>query len=371
MSIFNYVEPDIVPDETGYKREHVMTKATIPEAELESIVFSYLSKINLDDLKTGDHFTKYKFSLYDLIYKITPYSYVSKEAWQGFISFLTKLGPYAHKESDASKSFLTKLLGVESCFFNMEHQPYNLFLRQNIIDKRGRYRDDVKEKPLEYKIHLCVKEEYAFYTFLKLAVVFFPEFRKIFPDKYLEMKWNLDARMTHLSADDTVYRKINGGPAASIVIYTRTDFNHYLIFMLKAILTSFPEADTIGFMVLTGNRTLPYANVRLNKMLCYAQGDRGTKLRAKRNNTTKKNGSRSQKHIPDWVFDIQSNCRTEEANNLSQLYLGVDICPIGDSLHDEQCVDDICYLAISKSMLDPRSITSTGGKYRKTLRIKK
>jgi len=370
MVMFNYVEPGIVPDEAGYKREHVMSKAMMPEAELEKIVFSYLAKIKLDELKTGEHFTKYKFSLYDLIYKITPYSYVSKEAWQSFVSVLTNIGPYAHKESDVSKSFLTKLLGVESCFFNMEHQPYNLFLRQNILDKRGRYRDDVKEGPLEYKIHLCVKEEYAFYTFLKLGVVFFPEFRKIYPDKYLEMKWNLDARMTHLSADDTVYRKINGGPAASIVIYTRTSTKDVITFMLRALLTGFPEADTIGFMELNGNLTLPYANVRLNKMLCYAQGDRGTKLRAKRNNLTMKNGSRSQKYIPDWVIDIQSKCGTEEANNLSQLYLGIDICPIGDVLHDDKCVDDICYLAIDKNMLDPRLVLpiGTGGK-RKTRRL--
>jgi hypothetical protein len=136
--------------------------------------------------------------------------------------------------------------------------------------------------------------------------------------------------------------------------------------MLRAILASFPEANTIGFMELTGSETLPYANVRLNKMLCYAQGDRGVKLRAKRNNTTKKNGSKSKKYIPDWIFDIKSNCGTEEANNLSQLYLGVDICQIGDSLQDEQCVDDICYLAVDKNILDPRLVYA-GGK-RKTRR---
>jgi hypothetical protein len=370
---FSYVLPDIVPDEAGYSKDVVKQAYMMPQGELITIVMdNYLEKINVEELKSSTYYDKYKFSMYDKLYKIPPYSYVSISAWRSFVEVLTQMiGIYGPKERDVKRTFLTNFFGIESYFFYMASQPTNLFLRMNVLDEFGKYRATRKEKPLEYKIHLCVKEEYAFYAFLKLGFVFFPAFRQVYPDHYLEMKWNLDARMTHLQPGNVVYRKNNGGPAASIVIYTRTSTKEVIIFMLRTLLTGFPEADTIGFMELTGKETLPYANVRLNKMLCYAQGDRVTKLMAKRNNLTKKNGTRSQKYIPDWILDIQTNCPSEEANQMSQLYLGVDICPTGDLLQDTQCIDDLCYLAIDKNMVDPRSIVAKGGKYRKTLRTKK
>jgi hypothetical protein len=362
-----YVEPDIAPDESGYSVEVQKSVPMMGDEELGRIVQAYLSNLDVEELKRGDHSDKYRFSLYDTLYRVPPYSYVTPSAWRGFVGFLTqRVGPFTGSEEDVRGTALSKLLGIESALFNMASQPSNLFLRLNVLDKHGRFREERRERPLEYKIHLCVKEEYAFYAFLKLAVAFYPEFRKIYPDEYLELKWNLDARMTRLNPDDSVYREQNGGPAASIVIYTRTAEQYWMTFMLRAIITLFPEADTIGFMELTGNATLPYSNVRLNKMLCYAQGDRGTKLRTKRNNLTKKNGARSQKSIPDWIFDIKSKC---PANDLSQLYLGVDICSTGDTLHDEQCVDDLCYLALDKNMLDPRLVVPKGGRRKKTRRV--
>jgi len=365
-----YVEPDIAPDESGYSVEVQKSVPMMGDEEIGRIVQAYLSNLDVEELKRGDQFDKYRFSLYDTLYRVPPYSYVTPSAWRGFVGFLTqRVGPFTGSAEDVRETALSKLLGIESALFNMASQPSNLFLRLNVLDKRGRFREERRERPVEYKIHLCVKEEYAFYAFLKLAVAFYPEFRKIYPDEYLELKWNLDARMTRLNPDDSVYREHNGGPAASIVIYTRTAEPYWMTFMLRAIITLFPEADTIGFMELTGNATLPYTNVRLNKMLCYAQGDRGTKLRTKRSNLTKKNGARSQKSIPDWIFDIKSKCDTREANDLSQLYLGVDICSTGDTLHDEQCVDDICYLALDKNMLDPRLVVPKGGRRKKTRRV--
>lgn len=371
--VFSYLEPDALPDEKGFKKEDFKYAEMMSEAELKTVlVDNYLAKISIEDLKRAEHYEKYKFSLYDMLYKIKPYSYVGIEAWRTFVGLLTqRVGPYTQREWGVHRTFLTKMMGVPSYFFNMESQPYNLFLRMNVIDNNGKYRVDKMEKPTEYKIHLCVKEEYAFYAFLKLGIVFFPEFRKIYPDDYLELKWNLDARMSRLSSEDSELKRRNGGPAATIVIYTRTSTLEVIKFMLRTLIASFPEADAIGFMELTGTLTLPYANVRLNKMLCYAQGDRVNKLQTKRSDSKKKNGERSRKYIPDWIIDIQSKCGTEEANKLSQLYLGIDICTIGEILHDEQCVDDICYLAVDKNVLDPRAIFTKGGRRKKTRRVPK
>ena len=53
-----YVEPDIVPDKTGYSVSVQKSVAMMGDEEISRIVQDYLSNLDVEELKRGDHFDK-------------------------------------------------------------------------------------------------------------------------------------------------------------------------------------------------------------------------------------------------------------------------------------------------------------------------
>ena len=111
-------------------------------------------------------------------------------------------------------------------------------------------------------------------------------------------------------------------------------------------------------------------NIRLNKLVSYAAGNRSTTLNALISNiqSGKKN---PEYNIPAWVKDMQSGCTPATYNDLnrkSQLFLGIDACnssgaPIN---YDEKCnkppTADMkyCYLTTTGNTVDPRLFVGGG-----------
>jgi hypothetical protein len=294
-------------------------------------------------------YDKYKFSVNRDIFNVSPYAFINPDTLKDFMNIIVEKIGY----SDFVPTKLRELMGLPSYMFYMPKQPGNLFMRLNTEDEYGRLRHTRKELPQEYKIHLCVKEEYQLYAFIKLALIFIDEFLKWNPNDYLELKWNTLSRFSHLLPDDIVLRTINGGPAASIVLYTRTADPDVMHKYLQTIMQAFPEHEVIGSMDLENDISIPYGNVRLNRLLCYAQGDRQEKIANKKANRAA--AVRPKKAIPEWIKEL--------TDAQSRLYLGL---PAPGALNDT-CVEDICYLAIDKTMLDPRTVIA-GGRRKRTLK---
>jgi hypothetical protein len=203
-----------------------------------------------------------------------------------------------------------------------------------------------------YKIHLCVKEEYCFYAFLKLALVVYPFFHAMLPDNSMEIKWNLQSRSDRITPRDTLLAKANGGPTASIIFYTSTSDPDIVRRYLQLIVAGFPEAESIGLMNLEDD-SIPFGNVRVNHMLCYAEGDRGIKMRRRANNMKKNKTLRQAKAVPAWLRRLQESCGSNKtrATRRSRRYLGIDVCGVPPI--DETCSESYCYLG---DALDPESI---------------
>jgi hypothetical protein len=350
---FVYVEPDVaLSNDAGFPAE-VLKKKDLPlPVTILSTVNHYFSSIKTNEIVENTHYDKYRFSVNRDIFNIEPYSFIHPPSMANFLNVLCEnIG----RVYDVEDSKLSVLMGTPSYMFFMPKQPGNLFMRLNIIDQRSRRdRPERQEKPDEYKIHLCVKEEYQLYAFLKLALIFLPAFLRVEPDLYLELKWNTISRFSHLLPDDSTFRNNNGGPAATVVLYTRTSDPNIMRTYLKTILTAFPEHNIIGSMDLENKDSIPYGNVRLNRLLCYAQGDRNQKLKAK--NANLKAAVPYKKPIPDWIKELNES--------QSRLYLG--LAALKNRGINDNCVEDICYLAIDKTMLDPRTIVAGGRRKRKT-----
>jgi hypothetical protein len=188
----------------------------------------------------------------------------------------------------------------------------------------------------------------------------------------------------------------------TVAIYTNTDSADETREMLEEILKAFPEHDQIGLMELGASNKIAYGNIRLNKLLCYAQGSREDKIDIKQQNLEevspegsgysikKISYSRikifrspdgkvskvrpdnfpppvfnvSEKLIPDWVNTMISKCASSEGeiNKRSQAFFGINFCdPKYSSLTSKCDVEPLCYFSVDKTCLDPNTIEGIEG----------
>ena len=335
-----YVEPevDISDSYNSYKK-------TVPGKEYKDVyndLLEFMKKTNQEELLSGKQYAKYAFSIYEQL-GVPSYSLIYTKALRPIEKAFLSIGDSSTEQTMVS-SPLSKFLNEPSLFYKEDSQAYNLFMRVNGYANKAKI---PAEK--EYKIHLCVKEMYCFYALLKLALVVYPFFKSLNPDNCMEMKWNLQSRFDRVSSKDIELIKSNGGPTASIVFYTSTADPNIVRRYLQLIVKGFPEEESIGLMSLEDG-SMPFGNVRVNHMLCYAQGDRMKKLKQRKNNVSKNKTQRQSKTVPPWIKKLQTNCNTNKAATKSKRYLGINVCsnPV-----DDTCTESYCYLG---DPLDPDSI---------------
>ena len=172
------------------------------------------------------------------------------------------------------------------------------------------------------KIHLQVKHEYILHCMLRLTGIkgFMPGLHELVPENKFTWKvyfWNRDS---NLLPGDTVLRELNGGVAATFVIYVSSD-RAFMKRVIQWLLERFPDHDELGLMDLRGTETLTAGHVRLNRMMSYGSTDRGALQKARNENAVD-----WTKHVPyvmpSWIRGMQSRCD----NEASQLYIGKDVC---------------------------------------------
>jgi len=305
----------------------------------------------------SENLAPFEFSFFDA-FGIPPYSHISTEHHFG-----AKWTP-----------------GLKQFIVNAFFLPFlPLFKNPNIItSQRSNYIEfNYNETQPKFvgsetnKIHLMVKHEYILYTILKLASL--PTY---FPANKFVFKFQLFNRTSNLRPENTgLYDiRMDGGVAPTVVIYGSSD-SVTMSLLLSLVLNLFPEHDRIGLMEESGTRTLSPFNIRLNKLVSYAAGDRGKSLDAMLRNM----GNirlYSDYSIPRWLEDLQGGCNAETREGLNrqtQLFLGIDACDESGAAIDyaEKCKEErtpdmkYCYITKSPEMLDPRKLV--GGR-RRTLR---
>lgn len=308
-----------------------------------------------------EHIVKMNTNNYEVMAGTNPDNY----RWSLFAQFDPPIPPYSHFINDTTYEKIAKVFenllmwkgtNILNTYFNMPRatnkilvyleQRVNVYIDNTInLDK---YYFSVLSK-YDYKIHLCVKEEYILYTLFKALKVLY----EAYPRRHFNCKFTLEIRSSHLTSKDTgaLSDKVNSGPLANIFIYPTTRDASLVRSILNTLLKAFPEEAQIGSMELTGRITLPFGNVRLSHMLCYAQGDRGQKLDKKILN--KQNSATvSTKVIPKWLTVMKEKCSKN-----SQLFFGIPLCD-SDTKYDEKCIDAICYMAMDDTMLDPNTVDS-------------
>ncbi len=180
----------------------------------------------------------------------------------------------------------------------------NLYLRQFILqDSLGKvwingqgmltqpylysfYRHKIaRQKPLEnFKIHLCPKPEYNFWTFFKMIKLTMT--MPVDDFRITDMKLCISGRLMNLRSDDELYIKLDGGSSPGIIIYiaqakvmnnNTSKYNRACIKYLLDIAKYFNVVeDVIGN--ITEPVKLPFGNVCFNKLIAYASGTRAHKL---------------------------------------------------------------------------------------------
>lgn len=342
-----YVNPEIPI--TNQKDLNTNEKNTTFDPDIIYIsIRDVITRMNdtYDEVMAGTAPESYSWSLYDQL-NIPKYSLIH----EAYIPNLhTIFIPLHHFGSVSIKD--TDFLNSSMVLDILKNQPTNIFI--NLKGEPARV-NNVKA----YKIHLCVKEEYVLYAMLKVLQVMKKYNADAKRTVEIKCKMVIDKRSQKLTAANTLLLsdEINGGVAPSIVVYPQTQDANELRIILNLILKAFPEEEKIGNMELTGTMTIPFGNIRLNHMLCYAQGDRSNKLDYKIYN--KRSQAVSHKFIPAWLTKMKGECSTssELQSKNSELFFGFPICD-SDAVYNAQCIDPICYLAVDETMLDPHTVDS-------------
>ncbi len=166
-------------------------------------------------------------------------------------------------------------------------QPYLYsFYRTNLTRDKPQTSDD-------FKIHLCPKPEYIFWTLFKiiqLSMTMPPNDFRI-----TNVKACVPGRIANVRADDGDLIKHNGGSSPGVIVYIlgsknlinakvpinsseyKDAYKKACIKYLLQVAKHFNNVqDAIGN--ITEPVKLPFGNVRFNKLLCYASGTRSNKL---------------------------------------------------------------------------------------------
>jgi len=211
------------------------------------------------------------------------------------------------------------------------------------------------------KIHLFVQHQYILYAVLKLATL-----RSYYPDNEYSFKFQLFNRTSNLRPEDTGLYDIraDGGIAPTIVIYGASD-KVIMTRLLNLVLWLFRgEYERIGLMDEQGSLKLSPFNIRLNRLVSFAVGDRNATLNYMMANITNI-GHYTDYTMPNWLTEMQAACKPEtreEINRRSQLFIGEDACDEAGAAIDyaAKCRGPrnpsmkYCYLTRMADMLDPR-----------------
>jgi len=346
-----YYNPDIPIIDGKFTGQRVR-RTELNEGKMTDSLYEHIVKMNTnnDEVMAGTHPENYMWSLYTQFDPpIPPYSYFFEEnAYVKLSKVFENLVRW--KNTNILNTYFNLPLGTDYIDISLE-QRVNVFI-DNVINL-NKYYYSLTSK-YDYKIHLCVKEEYIVYTVFKALKVLY----EAFPRRHFNCKFTLEIRSSHLTSKDTglLSDKVNSGPLANIFIYPTSRDPAFVRSVLNTLLKVFPEESQIGSMELTGSLTIPFGNIRLSHMLCYAQGDRGQKLDTKILNK-QNNAAVSTKVIPTWLTAMKEKCPNDIVNKNSQLFFGIPFCD-SDAKYDEKCVDAICYMAMDDTMLDPHTIDS-------------
>lgn len=376
------------------------------------------------------YYTKYKWSFYET-FGIPTYSLVEQCLKNNYRTLFKKFnyrGPVrTWWRGNPSNNFLDTFFEapLDTCIFNLftqysykyEHgsQPDNLFLIIN-----WKMQNPIKDMT-NYKLHFMVDEGYALYVLMKAMMIVYNRDKRKGVNIQRTGKILTDFRLSKFPiTGPRAPEVVRNTVAPTIVIYTASDSADEAREMLEELLAAFPEHEEIGLMSLGQSNLIPFGNVRLNKLICYAQGDRNTKLTIKRGNfktsrykrlsyqeaeaiggipqdwslglseilpnvveyiytdplTQKKIytfnrpiefppipehmlRSISTKLIPPWVTNMISRCNSSqgEINRRSQIFFGINFCdPMYSNLHSTCTVDPLCYFSVDETCLDPNTI---------------
>ena len=384
--------------------------------------------------ENGYH-TKYKWSFYET-FGIPAYSkteYCLKNNYRTLFKKFNYRGPVrTWWRGNPSNNFLDAFFEtpLDTCIFNMfkesysykyKHpsQPDNLFLIIN-----WNMQNPIKDMT-NYKLHFMVDEAYALYVLMKaMMIVRNRDKRKgVNIQRIGKIVTNFRASKFP-SSGPRVSEESRNTVSPTIVIYTASDSADEAREILEELIAAFPEHEEIGLMSLGQSNLIAYGNIRLNKLICYAQGDRNTKYDIKRGNTlsgrskiltyneiieagvpenwtvfqrdtepptmffvytdpdTKKRKIQysrpdefppltedklnpiSTKLIPPWVTNMISKCNSSqgEINRRSQIFFGINFCdPMYSNLHSTCTVDPLCYFSVDETCLDPNTIRGVEG----------
>jgi hypothetical protein len=349
-----YFEHDTDPNLKGRTKETAVCNLANKQRMYDGI-HRVISEMLGKNLTTVDY-KDYTFSFYETA-GIPKYSIITDNC---FYHNIIKVFKLFNKKDANQRNILSELFKYEPgdeykvnfVYHEDQNQPSNLFLKLNMhIDPIKDDRDN------HYKIHFCVKEEYALYVFLKamkLLKRYYENergiFRQIVGKILLEFRYSQD------------YKGIQGTNhmAPTIVLYSMTsdpgDIKGVLEYLMKNF--SLEEHMNMGALKLSGSSSyIPYGNIRISPILYFAQGDRVNKLETYVENRRSK--TITNKSIPPWLSTmLQQASDNPSLVDKGKLFFGSDI-DLSDPKHilHRKCTESpLCYFATNETMLDPSTL---------------
>ena len=358
----------------NYNSDELTKETTCPlvkDAEIFTDLANILKSMKdtkfINSAEKGYH-TKYRWSFYEP-FGIPPYSKTGQCLLDNY-RILFKRFNYRDKvrsffRGNPSNNFLDGFFETEpdSCVFNIFNessskyrqgpQPYSLFLLINYKQP------SLIKDATNYKIHFLVDESYAVYVLMKAMNIMHNRNKKRGIVRQLVGKIILNFRSSKFGQiGKKIPERSRNTVLPTVVIYTATDSAEELKEILEEMLEAFPEHEEIGLMDFGVANKIAYGNIRLNKLICYAQGDRLMKL------TEKQRNPKYIKQIPNWVTNMISKCKMsqEDINKRSQTFFGINFCDEMYSQLSEDCsIEPVCYFSLNKSCLDPNTIKGVQG----------
>ena len=340
-TLLEYIDADIPLNED--RDRHLRSKTVNLTPIMNSLVETsqrIINDVQKKDLKSPEN---YRWSLFEEL-GIPPRSHIKRTDENILFTI---------------QSFLSKSIVIpKSKLYVLDSQIENLWLTIN---------KDLLPFPntsshYAYKIHLVCKPEYIVYTFFKLLTL-----ETVIKYK-IQTKLNLDSR-AHLPSSvntELINDSVNGGASPSIVIYAGGN-RELALLLIRHVLELFRhDADIIGGMErMDSPYSIPTFNVRLNSLMAYASGDRGTKLDLRMANAGRQEYKptypKGSFKIPNWTIAMRESCTKETAeaiNAKSLLFFGIPLCAEDGSVLPDPDPCGICYMTSpgQEPMISPEEI---------------
>jgi hypothetical protein len=363
----NYRPPD--NEFNMKKRVNFTSVAKCPDVKEEEIFANLLRVImtmkeDPSFLISGDpgYHETFKWSFYEA-FGIPPYSFTNICMQSNYKKIFNRLNKSADTHilddflNNTPDTSVIDIFEENSEKYHQDKQPYNLFLITNW------HLPNLIDDSVDYKIHFCVKEEYALYVLMKAMTIMNNRAKEKTRETGIAYR-SIGKIMTFFEYSKNTI--IDGGiryALPTVVIYTGTTSKTTVRSILEEFIRAFPESEEIGLCELGNPERIPYGNIRLNKLICYAKGDRGMKIKAVKSNMMNlrlKSGYRTQKTIPPWILEMRNTCRiSSEASRRSKHFFGVDLCKpeYSNLVSNSRCiVQPFCYLSPTLDLLDPNTI---------------